>query len=377
MTTTPNLLLTHLEANASSPEIRVNELADGLDYGLNSYFAKNFTTDADLTLATTGTVPQEWQHGFVNLTDSGVVLTTGRNVIVPVNEKKTVFKNSTAQTITVKTSGGTGVAITAGGVQGVQCDGTNVISADGGGGSFANVVEDVTPQLGGDLDVNGQSIVSVSAGDILITPDTTGSIVLDGLSWPQADGTNAQVIQTDGAGNLSFVTGGSTDGNAIHDNVAGEIAALTTVTAASGDYVLIEDVSDSNNKKKVLVSDFTGGAITESLIIAIGDETTAITTGTAKVTFRMPYAFTLSAVRASLTTVSSSGIPTFDINETGTTILSTKLTIDASEKTSTTAVTAAVISDTALADDAEITIDVDVAGTGAAGAKIYLIGTQV
>jgi len=377
MTTTPNLLLTHLEANASSPEIRVNELADGLDYGLNSYFVKNFASDADLTLATTGAVPQEWQHGFINLTDSGVVLTTARNVIVPVNEKKTVFKNSTAQTITVKTSGGTGVAITAGGVQGLQCDGTNVISADGGGGSFANVVEDTTPQLGGDLDVNGQSIVSVSAGDILITPDTIGSIVLDGLSWPQADGTNAQVIQTDGAGNLSFVTGGATDGNAIHDNVAGEIAALTTVTAASGDYVLIEDVSDSNNKKKVLVSDFTGGAITESLIIAIGDETTAITTGTAKITFRMPYAFTLSAVRASLTTVSSSGIPTFDINEAGTTILSTKLTIDASEKTSTTAVTAAVISDTALADDAEITIDVDVAGTGAAGAKIYLIGTQV
>jgi hypothetical protein len=115
-------------------------------------------------------------------------------------------------------------------------------------------------------------------------------------------------------------------------------------------------------------------SMTESFIIAIGDETTAITTGTAKVTFRMPYAFTVSAVRASLTTASSSGTPTFDINEGGVSILSTKLTIDASEKTSTTAATAAVISDTALADDAEITIDVDVAGTGAAGAKIYLIG---
>jgi hypothetical protein len=112
----------------------------------------------------------------------------------------------------------------------------------------------------------------------------------------------------------------------------------------------------------------------ETLIVALGDETTAITTGTAKVTMRMPFAMTLTAVRASLTTVSSSGIPTFDINEAGTTILSTKLTIDASEKTSTTAATAAVISDTALADDAEITFDIDVAGTGAAGAKIYMIG---
>jgi hypothetical protein len=114
----------------------------------------------------------------------------------------------------------------------------------------------------------------------------------------------------------------------------------------------------------------------EHIVVPIGDETTAITTGTAKVTFRMPFALTVSAVRASLTTASSSGVPTFDINDGGTTILSTKLTINANEKTSTTAATAAVISDTALADDAEITIDVDVAGTGAAGAKITIIGVR-
>lgn len=112
------------------------------------------------------------------------------------------------------------------------------------------------------------------------------------------------------------------------------------------------------------------------IIVAVGDETTALTTGTAKVTFRMPHALTLTAVRASLVTASSSGTPTVDINESGSTILSTKLTIDANEKTSTTAASAAVISDPALADDAEVTIDVDVAGTGAAGLKVYLIGTR-
>jgi hypothetical protein len=112
----------------------------------------------------------------------------------------------------------------------------------------------------------------------------------------------------------------------------------------------------------------------ETIAIAVSDETTAITTGTAKVTFRMPYAFTLTSVKASLSTASSSGIPTFDINEGGTTILSTKLTIDANEKTSATAATAAVISDATLAADAEMTIDIDVAGTGAKGAKVYLIG---
>jgi hypothetical protein len=114
----------------------------------------------------------------------------------------------------------------------------------------------------------------------------------------------------------------------------------------------------------------------EEITVAISDETTSLTTGTAKLTMRMPFAMKLTAVRANLNTASSSGIPTFDINEGGTTILSTKLTIDATEKTSTTAATAAVISDSALADDAEITFDVDVAGTGAKGAKITLIGTR-
>lgn len=115
---------------------------------------------------------------------------------------------------------------------------------------------------------------------------------------------------------------------------------------------------------------------TESIIIACSDETTALTAGTAKLTFRMPYAFTLTAVRASLTTAQTSGtLVTVDINEGGTTILSTKLTIDNGEKTSTTAATAAVISDSSLADDAEITFDIDAIGDGTAkGLKVTLIG---
>lgn len=117
---------------------------------------------------------------------------------------------------------------------------------------------------------------------------------------------------------------------------------------------------------------------TESLIIAASDETTALTTGTAKVTFRMPYAFTLTAVRASVTTAPTGAVLTVDINEGGVSVLSTKLTIDISEKTSTTAATPAVISDSALADDAEITIDIDQIGSTIAGAglKVALIGTR-
>jgi|TARA_R110002020_G_scaffold113252_2_gene260551 hypothetical protein len=112
--------------------------------------------------------------------------------------------------------------------------------------------------------------------------------------------------------------------------------------------------------------------------IACSDETTALTTGTAKATFRMPYALTVTAVRATVTTAPVGSTIVVDINEGGSTILSTKLSIDASEKTSTTAATAPVISDASLADDAEITIDIDQIGSGTAGAglKIWIIGTR-
>jgi hypothetical protein len=113
------------------------------------------------------------------------------------------------------------------------------------------------------------------------------------------------------------------------------------------------------------------------LVVAASDESTALTTGAAKITFRMPRAVTLTSVRASLTTAQASGsIFTVDINESGTSILSTKLTIDNTEKTSFTAATPPVISDAALADDAEITIDIDQIGDGTAkGLKVMLIGT--
>lgn len=117
---------------------------------------------------------------------------------------------------------------------------------------------------------------------------------------------------------------------------------------------------------------------TECLIFACSDETTALTTGTAKITFRMPYAFTVTEVYASLTTAQTSGsIFTVDINEAGTTIISTKLTIDNTETDSDTAVTPAVISDSSLARRAQMTVDIDQVGDGTAkGLKVALVGTR-
>ena len=117
----------------------------------------------------------------------------------------------------------------------------------------------------------------------------------------------------------------------------------------------------------------------ESFVIAMGDETTSITTGL-KVTFRMPYAFTVTEVKGSLTTASSSGSVIYDIHEGtsgGTSIMTTnKITIEANELTSKDATTQPTVTDTALASDAEMTLYVDSAGTGAKGPKVVIIGRQ-
>ena len=161
-----------------------------------------------------------------------------------------------------------------------------------------------------------------------------------------------------------------------------ELTAKGAAVAAT-DLMVISEVSGASYVTKSVtganVKALAQSGLPTVIQLAASDETTALTTGTAKVTFRMPYAMTLTAVRASLSTAQASGsIFTVDINEGGTTILSTKLTIDNTEKTSTTAATAAVISDSALADDAEITVDIDQIGDGTAkGLKVTLIGTRV
>lgn len=150
--------------------------------------------------------------------------------------------------------------------------------------------------------------------------------------------------------------------------VAGDIAVFYGEGAG---VTRLVDYTPSNGRPLIESAD---------VLVAVGDETTPITTGTSKITFRMPFAMTLSASalpRASLTTAQVSGsIVTIDINDSGSSILSTKLTIDNSELTSESAATPAVLSDTTIADNAVITIDIDQCdgSTAAAGLKVLLRG---
>ena len=67
-----------------------------------------------------------------------------------------------------------------------------------------DISEDKTPKLGGNIDVNDNSIISSNNGNILITPNGTGLIKLSGSSWPTSYGTSGQVLQTNGSGTLSW-----------------------------------------------------------------------------------------------------------------------------------------------------------------------------
>jgi hypothetical protein len=188
------------------------------------------------------------------------------------------------------------------------------------------------------------------------------------------------------SGTFSGTSSGTNTGDVTLAASVADVLDLTGQVLAAddpgADRILFWDDSEGKLRHLSLAGGLSISGTTLTVPVEIGlacsDETTSLTTGTAKVTFRMPYAMTLTAVRASVTTAPTGSTLVVDVNEGGTSVLSTKLSIDASEKTSTTAATAAVISDSALADDAEITVDIDQIGATIAGAglKLWLIGVR-
>lgn len=196
---------------------------------------------------------------------------------------------------------------------------------------------------------------SGSAGFFLTGTDTSGRTV----TVPAQEGARDFFLDDAWTHNVNIVRGSTT----------------YSLTPGNGVRVFADGTT---NGLHVIAASAPAGAtgLPMELQYALSDETTDITAGTAKLTVRPPAGFTLTEVRGSLSAASSSGAVTVDVNVGGSTVLSTKLTIDASERTSLTAATPAVISSATIADDAEITFDIDGAGTGAKGLKVTLIGTR-
>jgi len=83
------------------------------------------------------------------------------------------------------------------------------------GSGMSNLVEDTTPQLGGDLDVNGNDIVSTSNADINIIPNGTGDVNLDADTIRVGDNNTDTTITTQGTGDLTLSTNSGTNSGTI------------------------------------------------------------------------------------------------------------------------------------------------------------------
>ena len=246
------------------------------------YTAVNFGSDADVALSVSdGSTGAALAHRVLEFTSSGS-LTATRNCTIPLDVQQFyVLKNSTTggQSITFKYVSGSGNSVTITNGSSVVAyakadDGTNPNIESINIGGIASVVADTSPQLGGNLDVNGNDIVSTSNADIdiipngtgdvnlgadtvqigdnnadatlttqgtgdltlntnngtnsgaiviqdgannniTITPNGSGNIVLDGLTFPNADGSADQALITNGSGTLSFGSAGISTGKAI------------------------------------------------------------------------------------------------------------------------------------------------------------------
>jgi len=212
--------------------------------------------------------------------------------------------------------------------------------------------------------------------DVTTTSPVTGQV----LKWNGVQWVN-DVVNISSSAVISAL--GYTPANVGGDSFTGPIGSNNTVTGtrfisttATGTAPLtVASTTLVTNLNAQLFNSQSSTYYTDTyMTFAISDESTTPTVGSAKITFRAPYAITLTQIpRLSLTASGSSGLTTVDIKLAGTTILgSAKLSIDATEKTSVTAATPTTLAVTSIPDDGEITVDLNAIGTGATGLKVTL-----
>ena len=119
------------------------------------------------------------------------------------------------------------------------------------GASLSNVVEDTTPQLGGSLDVNGEDIVSVSNGNITLTPNGTGVVRVDG-----SNGIDMQsgAISIKNSGAESYIRFYCESSNAHYTQLqaaphSAYSGNVTVVLPASADTLVGRDTTDTLTNK--------------------------------------------------------------------------------------------------------------------------------
>jgi hypothetical protein len=184
------------------------------------YTTQAVSDSGDTTLSVSdGSTGATLSHRVIEFTGS---LTASRNVTIPLDVQNFYFlKNATSgsQNVVFKyvTGTGTSAAVASGKTVIAYAkadDGTNpnisTISL------ASDVVDDTTPQLGGDLDVNGNKIVSTSNGNIEIEPNGTGDVILDTDQVLVGGGSEVGQLSSNGAYDLKLVTNSGTNSSYIN-----------------------------------------------------------------------------------------------------------------------------------------------------------------
>lgn len=161
MTTTANIGVTKIDSAQAQKEVTANEAFDVFDAALSELAIT--LTDADYTLSLI-TVPKQWQYGVIKLSGT---LTAARNVVAPTNKKLYVIVNNTTGgfAVTLKTSAGTGIAVSAGATSVLRCDGTNVAAVTSGTGS--GTVTSVAASVPAEFSIAGSPVTTI--GTLAIT----------------------------------------------------------------------------------------------------------------------------------------------------------------------------------------------------------------
>ena len=155
------------------------------------------------------------------------------------------YTGPSASEVRAHFSGGTAISITNGVVAFTGTQAT--------GNELENVVEDTTPQLGGNLDVNGNSIVSVSNGDIELAPNGTGAVILYSSTVEVGVNNTNVTVTTPGTSDLTLNTNGGTNSGSItiQDGTNGNI---TIEPNGTGHVHLVADalrVGDLNTEARI------------------------------------------------------------------------------------------------------------------------------
>ncbi len=380
--------ITKLELGQGAQVTVANAAFDNLSRGISGYVAVSVTS-ADVTL-TDADENDQAKHIFLDLTG---VSTGARNVIVPTTPRVYIVRNTTTGGFahTVKPVAGTGIAVSAGMITLLACDGTNVIQVGGSGTYTDEMAQD---SVGAMLDasltyVDATPLLQRAAltGDVTATAGSNATTIApDVVTYPKMQNVSAasRVLgrgSAAGAGDVQEMTATTPlaiSGTALTVDAATASAAGVVELATAG------ETTTGTDATRAVTPDGLAGSIFGTAVVSvlIGDPLgSQVTTGDGKAYFRVPSTLNgmnLVGVAASVSTVSTSGLPTYQLRRvrggSPADMLSTKVSIDANEVDSSTAATAAVIDaandDLATAD--KIFFDKDVAGTGELGDAIEM-----